>query len=183
MEWLDRMPRHWASKDDPAVLTFFAAAREADVAALSNLAMCNITLEGRSFHSAEQYFQWKKMVVFGRLDKAEAILKEDKPSKCKRMGGKGGGAAARLTAAELTQWDAESPGVMLAAMRAKFTQCMHSNAALLATGHRVLVEQLPMWGDALWGVKKDGRGCNLCGQLLMHVRSELRLHAEQPTAE
>jgi predicted NAD-dependent protein-ADP-ribosyltransferase YbiA (DUF1768 family) len=38
----------------------------------------------------------------------------------------------------------------------------------------MLVEKLSRFGDNKWGVLKSGKGANLLGQVLMHVREEVQ---------
>ena len=61
--------------------------------------------------------------------------------------------------------------VMLAALRAKYTQHADLRALLLGTGNATLVEHRAR--DAYWGDGPDGNGANMLGQLLMRVREEL----------
>jgi ribA/ribD-fused uncharacterized protein len=61
---------------------------------------------------------------------------------------------------------------MLEAVRAKFTQHDGLKAILLGTGDARIVEHTT--NDAYWGDGGDGSGENRLGQILMHVREELR---------
>lgn len=61
---------------------------------------------------------------------------------------------------------------------------------LLDTGDAVLIEDTYQYGDNIWGAAGgkgrpdlDGTGRNLLGQILMHVRQEIRDGAEYPFIE
>eukprot|EP00937_MAST-01D_sp_MAST-1D-sp2_P003820 g3820.t1 len=69
-------------------------------------------------------------------------------------------------------WAAVKEGVMMVALRAKFTQYPRLGAMLLGTGSRRLVEHTAK--DRYWGDGGDGTGLNRLGHLLMQVRDELR---------
>jgi ribA/ribD-fused uncharacterized protein len=71
-------------------------------------------------------------------------------------------------------------GVMLDALRAKFTQHEELTAVLLGTGDAILVEHTAK--DSYWGDGGDGSGKNRLGHLLMKVREELRAKNSQPPA-
>jgi N-glycosidase YbiA len=61
--------------------------------------------------------------------------------------------------------------MMLAALRAKFSQHEDLRALLLATGDAVLIEHT--MNDSYWAVSGDGSGQKRLGHLLMQVREEL----------
>ena len=69
-------------------------------------------------------------------------------------------------------WERVREDVMLAALRAKFTQHPALLAELVATGARPLADHTAT--DAYWGDGGDGTGRTRLGELLMRVRGELR---------
>jgi hypothetical protein len=69
-------------------------------------------------------------------------------------------------------WETVKDGIMLAALRAKFTTHADLRRQLLATGAARLVEHTVR--DAYWADGGDGHGANRLGELLMRVREELR---------
>ena len=76
-------------------------------------------------------------------------------------------------------WESVKEEVMRKAIRAKFTQHAELRELLLSTGTRELIEHTTRdryWGDG----GGEGRGLNRLGQLLMELRSELRLADEMP---
>lgn len=74
-------------------------------------------------------------------------------------------------------WDAVKEDVMLAGLRAKFRQHRDLRERLLSTGERMLIEHTD--NDRYWADGGDGTGANRLGVLLMKVRSELLLDAQQ----
>ncbi len=68
---------------------------------------------------------------------------------------------------------------MLKALRAKFTQNKALGKKLEATYPKILVEDAGA-NDAYFGAGADGKGKNLLGRMLMHVREELRHNKELP---
>ncbi len=75
-------------------------------------------------------------------------------------------------------WESVKDSVMLAALRAKFTQHAKLRRLLLGTKDARLVEHTRR--DFYWGDGGDGSGKNRLGQLLMRVRDELRADASRP---
>ena len=138
---------------------------------LSNMHPVELEVDGRRFGSSEHFFQWRKMASVGNAAQADRIESEPCPKRCKRLGGKRGGALAAMTEEQCKEWDARRLDVMREALRAKFAVGSPLHARLLETGDRALVERLPMFGDPFWGVTgKDAVGCNWLGVLLMELR-------------
>ncbi len=70
-------------------------------------------------------------------------------------------------------WDSQLKyEVMLTAIRAKFTQWPQLKKLLLSTGDRMIVKKSS--SDTGWGAGKNFKDKNHLGQILMHVRKELR---------
>jgi hypothetical protein len=70
------------------------------------------------------------------------------------------------------EWEQIKDEVMCRAVRKKFETHPQLRELLLATGDVEITENAP--GDYYWGCGKDGSGQNKLGQILMHVRDELR---------
>jgi N-glycosidase YbiA len=130
--------------------------------AFSNFAAYPIELDGKTWPTSEHYFQAAKFV--GTEHEAE-ILKARTAALAARMGRD----RARPIRAD---WEEAKDGVMLAAVRAKFTQHEPLRALLLGTGDATLVEHT--YKDNYWGDGGDGSGKNMLGKMLMQVRDELR---------
>jgi ribA/ribD-fused uncharacterized protein len=151
-----------------AVINFYSATGEHGC--FSNFSRHSVFLKGKRWPTSEHYFQAQKFV--GEPDE-EAIRKASKPSEAASMG--------RDRKRPLRRdWESVKEGVMLDALRAKFTQHEELKAILLGTGDAVLVEHTAK--DSYWGDGGDGSGKNRLGQLLMKVREELRAQNNQPPA-
>ena len=126
--------------------------------------------------SVEHVFQAFKAALAGHAHLAGQVLSAAHPKTCKAM-------TARknmpMDGEAMARWRRLSPSVMLAAVRAKFAPSAASpaasgaSAALKATGDKTLVERRLHSPDGVWGVKRNGKGANLMGQILMRVRDEI----------
>jgi N-glycosidase YbiA len=125
---------------------------------LSNFAVTPIELDGELWPSVEHYFQAQKTAKPGD---SEAIRRARTPRDGKRMG---------RIASSRSDWDELKVGVMLHALRAKFTQHPPLRELLLSTGDRPIFEDSPT--DRIWGYRNGG--LNLLGKALMQIRDELR---------
>ena len=127
----------------------------------SNFARSPISMSGRSWPTVEHYFQAQK---FAGTEHEEVIRRAPSPMIAARMG--------RSRRRPLrSDWELVKVDVMLAALRAKYTQHADLRALLLGTGNATLVEHRAR--DTYWGDGPDGNGANMLGQLLMRVREEL----------
>ena len=128
----------------------------------SNFAPFPIFIRNKRWPTSEHYFQGQK---FAGTKHEEEIRLVKKPRIAADMG--------RDRKRPLRRdWEAVKDGVMLAALRAKFSQHADLRELLLATGDAKLVEHTG--NDAYWGDGGDGSGRNMLGQILMRVREELR---------
>jgi ribA/ribD-fused uncharacterized protein len=151
-----------------AVINFYSTTGEHGC--FSNFSRHGVFLKGKRWPTSEHYFQAQKFA--GQPDE-EAIRKAPKPSVAASMG--------RDRKRPLRRaWESVKEGVMLDALRAKFTQHEELKAILLGTGDAVLVEHTAK--DSYWGDGGDGSGKNRLGHLLMKVREELRAESNQPSS-
>ena len=128
----------------------------------SNFAPFPIFLQGKRWPTSEHYFQAQK---FAGTPHEEEVRRVKKPMIAAQMG--------RDRQRPLRRdWEAVKDNVMLAALRAKFTQHSDLRALLLETGDARLVEHTA--NDSYWADGGDGSGKNRLGELLMRVREELR---------
>lgn len=135
---------------------------------LSNFAPFSIVLRGKRWPTSEHFFQAQK---FAGTPHEEEVRRAKKPRLAAEMG--------RDRKRPLRRdWEAVKDGVMLEALRAKFSQHDDLRALLLATGDARLVEHTG--NDAYWGDGGDGSGKNRLGQLLMRVREELSAAGPAP---
>jgi hypothetical protein len=146
-----------------AVIRFYLASDA--YGEFSNFARFAITLGGQRWPTSEHYFQAQK---FAGTRHEEEIRWARKP----RLAAEMGRDRKRPLRAD---WEAVKDDVMLAALRAKFSQHAQLRALLLSTGDALLVEHTA--NDRYWGDGGDGSGENRLGRLLMQVRDELRVAA------
>jgi hypothetical protein len=128
----------------------------------SNFSRHPIELGGRRWPTSEHYFQAQK---FAGTPHEHEIRKTESPRKAAEIGRDRGRPLRR-------DWESVKDGIMLDAIRAKFTQHEDLKAILIGTGDAPLVEHTA--NDRYWGDGGDGSGKNRLGQLLMQLRDELR---------
>jgi ribA/ribD-fused uncharacterized protein len=128
---------------------------------LSNFAPFEIRLGGWAWPTAEHYFQAQK---FAGRPEEERIRTARSPADAAALGWALGPVR--------PDWESVKEDVMLAALRAKFSQHPLLLAQLVETGARLLADRTAT--DAYWGDAGDGTGRNRLGELLMRVRGELR---------
>lgn len=123
-----------------------------------------INLGGKNWKTTEHYFQAQKFAgtpieeLIRALPTPRAALDESR-----KMHGK---YQVRI------DWQQVKTNIMLDAVRAKMEQHPHIAKLLLDTGNAIIVEAAPK--DEYWGYGANGKGVNALGQILMHVRKELR---------
>jgi len=134
-----------------------------DYGEFSNFAAYPIRLDGKLWPTSEHYFQAQK---FDDAAYRERIRGTSSPWDAAKLG--------RDRRMKLRRdWESVKVGVMHQALVAKFAQHDTLRTLLLGTGDATLVEHTE--NDAYWGDGGNGRGRNMLGQLLMRVRSELRV--------
>lgn len=132
---------------------------------------------GIEFNCAEQFMMYSKALLFGDKDKSKEILAAASPREQKKLGQKVYGFKEQT-------WKIFREGIVYTGSYAKFTQNSELEKILLATKETTLVEASPF--DQIWGVglgetdprihdRKQWRGENLLGEILMRVRSDRRL--------
>lgn len=134
---------------------------------LSNFFPCSIVLTmyntqdfTYTYPSVEHAFQAQKPIDPRRHDE---IRNAPNPAAAKRMG---------KNCVIRSDWEKIRVWVMYQCLLAKFSD-PELRRQLLATGDTELIEG-NHWGDRFWGVCA-GEGKNMLGQLLMHVRWEIRM--------
>ena len=148
---------------------------EVDASCLSQWFPASFVSEGQTFPTAEHFMMYRKALLFGDRDSAEAILLADNPGKAKALGRK-------VQSFNESVWVDRRTEIVEAGNRLKFSQNQDLAAYLSKTGSKVLVEASP--SDRIWGIgmsREDARrthparwrGLNLLGFLLMVVRAEL----------
>jgi ribA/ribD-fused uncharacterized protein len=144
----------------PAVINFYSTSGE--YGCFSNFSRHSIFLRGKRWPTSEHFFQAMK---FEGTEHEEQVRRANKPMEAASMG--------RERKRPLRRdWESVKDGIMLEAVRAKFTQHDDLKAILLGTGDAKLVEHTT--NDSYWGDGGDGSGKNRLGHILMQVREELR---------
>jgi N-glycosidase YbiA len=145
------------------VINFYSTSGE--YGCFSNFSRHSIFLNGKRWPTSEHFFQAMK---FQGTEHEEQVRMAKKPMEAASMG--------RERKRPLRRdWESVKDGIMLEAVRAKFTQHDDLKATLLGTGDAKLVEHTA--NDSYWGDGGDGSGKNRLGQILMQVRTELRTTA------
>ncbi|HMP82120.1 MAG TPA: NADAR family protein [Verrucomicrobiota bacterium] len=127
----------------------------------SNFASFPMKLNGRTWPTAEHYFQAQK---FAGTEHEHAVRKAKSPMIAAHLG--------RSRKLPLRRdWESVKDNVMRQALRAKFTQHDELRTLLLNTGDAKLIEHTA--NDSYWGDGGDGTGKNRLGILLMELRTEL----------
>ncbi|XP_071149767.1 enolase-phosphatase E1-like [Mytilus edulis] len=138
--------------------------------------LCDFTIDGITFNSAEQYMMHSKAMLFEDEDIAYDVLRESDPREQKRFG--------RLVRNfNLQLWEANCSAIVERGNKAKFSQDENLKRILLDTYPKTLVEASPY--DVIWGIGleeddpmawdcKTWRGQNLLGKALTKVRDELK---------
>jgi len=133
--------------------------------------------DGTTYNCCEQYMMHKKAQLFGDKEIALKILSEKNPSKQQKLG-------RQISNFHQTIWDKNKLGIVWYGNYLKFTQHEDLRIRLLSTNNKILAEASPY--DLVWGigfsatdekalVSKNWTGQNLLGQVLMNVRSTLKL--------
>ncbi len=129
----------------------------------SNFSRHPITVGGKVWPTNEHYFQAQK---FAGTEYEEKVRLAATP-----------GAAARLGRSRKLplrkDWNKVKEKIMMAALRAKFSQYQECREVLMSTNESYLCEDSPT--DYYWGVGKKSTGKNRLGVLLMELREELGL--------
>lgn len=143
---------------------------------LSNFYRCEFNVDGQWYNSSEQYFMKKKQETFDadNNDLSAMILAEKNPSIVKKYG-------RMVNNYDDQVWNDLRYGIMLEALKHKFSGNIHLRVNLSETKPLMLVEASPV--DRIWGIGitreqaisgVEWRGQNLLGQCLMEVREWLR---------
>lgn len=142
---------------------------------LSNFYMCPVKIQGISFNSAEQAYQYVRARRNNAPELATIILRSATPGAAK-LAGKG--------VELLPMWDSDKERIMKRVLESKFEHNPNLAAKLIATGNTQLVEATM---DKFWGahatinskaIKTSAwEGLNKLGSLLMECREELARNA------
>lgn len=148
-----------------------------EFAYMSNFYKTNFVDEnGINFNCSEQYFMYRKCLTFEPTNKSliKEILKETSATKVKKLGRK-------VKNYDDDIWSKLRYGIMVEALRLKFSQNEDIKQKLINTGGKTLYEASKydkIWGIGFYAVKainidKKLYGTNLLGKALMQVRDDL----------
>ena len=143
---------------------------------LHNVFLCEFSDGTNTFHSMDQYIQWRKAVLFGDADIAAQILATPYLNMTMwRVLGR------RIQNFDSATWREAAPLIGKEGNLLKFQQNPELRTVLLGTGDSILVCQ--NFYDRYWGAgvpnsealdkPEEWVGFNWCGNVLMEVRSEL----------
>ncbi len=144
---------------------------------LSNWYPCEFTVDGKKFTSSEQYFMYRKALLFKDEGAAKRIMAVDDCQQIQQLG-------RRISNYNDKVWNGYRQLIMYEGLWAKFTQNPELKKKLLDTGNEVLAEA--SLSDRIWGIglrMNDSRifsmknwqdGRNLLGFTLMKVREDLK---------
>ncbi len=133
-------------------------------------------IDGEKFSCAEQYMMYKKALLFGDEEMANAIMRTQNPREQKSLG-------RGVRGFDKEKWEAECREYVYEANYAKFTQNEDLLEAIVAYGDREIVEASPE--DPIWGIgliysdprcddKATWQGTNWLGEAIMRVRETLK---------
>ncbi|EDQ91664.1 uncharacterized protein MONBRDRAFT_14693 [Monosiga brevicollis MX1] len=132
---------------------------------------------GRTFSCVEQYMMYRKAILFGDAEYAEAIMEATTPREHKALG-------RHVRNFDEETWKAHRREIVRSGVLLKFAQNPELKAELLShPAHTVFVEASPR--DRIWGIGLDvknpachdpqkWRGLNLLGQALTEAAEQLR---------
>lgn len=134
-----------------------------------------ITIDGTTYNTAEQFMMAMKAQYFGDLDTKAKIMATKDPGEQKRLG-------RQVKNFEAPLWQTVGPEYVYMANLAKFSEPT-MKLMLLGTGDKEIAEASPY--DSIWGIglsendpraldKSQWRGTNLLGEAIMRVRNDLR---------
>lgn len=130
---------------------------------LANFSRHPIVIGGIVWSTVEHFFHAQKFILCKEV--FEAISIANSPAKAKQIGKK-------FRARRRSDWRGVRQGVMKMAIEAKFSQHLNLMRSLLATDNRMIVELAN--NDWYWGCGYNGRGINMMGRIIMHVRNQLQ---------
>ncbi len=153
-----------------------AASGKVTKSCLSQWWDCQFTVDGMTYHTAEQYMMAQKAVLFGDKTVLAKIMAAGNPAVYKKLG-------REIRGFDPVIWAKHNTDIVVAGNLAKFSQNPELLEFLLHTGDRILVEASPK--DRIWGIglgerdaaassPKDWQGTNLLGFSLMEVRDRLK---------
>lgn len=170
---MDCLPKGVRLEDAKIVKVKGGLAFHSEHAWLSNFFPCQIEIQGLTFKSAEQAFQYTRAIHLKDTHLANLILRSRNAKEAKLL--------SHGNNKTTPEWDNDRFDVMRHVVTQKFTQNYELGGRLVSTGQHNLIEATI---DGFWGAKasitsksiRDGTwmGANFLGKILVEVRNELR---------
>ena len=133
-------------------------------------------MDGITFTSSEQAYQYQKAVQFGDTNTATMILDTEDPSRIRFLG-------KHVRGFDFTVWKQKQDGIMKRTLHAKFTQHVDLIKLLVDTGTKTLAEAnskdsywaigLPITSPKVLEIGSWAQYGNKLGQFLMSLRQQL----------
>lgn len=161
-------PKSLKWKDIPGSIHFYD--RNKAYSELSNFFESPMVLDGKLWRTVEQYYQAQKFTQNPSIKEHIRRFNTDQYGSAARKAYRH---ARKMKKYIDSDWADRKISVMLKALRKKFSENPVLRNRLLETGNAVLVEVAGAH-DAFYGDGANGSGRNHLGQLLMHVRDEIR---------
>lgn len=141
----------------------------------SNWTTATFVVDGKTYHTAEQYMMAEKARMFGDKESETKIMATRDPERAKALG-------RQVRGFKREVWDAKARDIVYKGCYAKFQQNKGLLHALMETKGKTLVEASPT--DQIWGVgfssdnpkardRRFWRGTNWLGEVLTLVREDL----------
>ena len=127
------------SKTNEDTIAFFG-----ELHPFSNFHQCSFNADGNTFHSSEQYIQWKKACFFGDNPAQECLLNSEDALECKNI-------AREIKDFNRSNWNKVAEEQCFEGIKQKFFQNTDLLQFLIATGDKTLVESSydDTWGTGL----------------------------------
>ncbi|KAL7719728.1 NADAR family protein [Entamoeba marina] len=172
IKWL----KEHVTKQNPLDAVFFWKTNEPKTGCFSQWWKSDFTVDGITYHFAEQFMMAEKARLFKDDEVKQMILEATDPKTIKDLG-------RQIRNFDSKIWDENKSEIVFNGNVAKFHQDEELLKILLGTGDKVIVEASPM--DKIWGIKmaannKDilnvhkWKGENLLGFALMSARDFLK---------
>ena len=112
-----------------------------DLSPYSNFHHSPFEINSQKFHSAEQWIQYQKALMFGDSYTANRILLADTPMECKQL-------SYKINGGDHEKWQSDGYEVCFGGVREKFMQNQSLLQLLKTTSPKILAEAMT---DRLWG--------------------------------
>ena len=133
---IDKIKEIVRRNPDTAIIYFWGHTpnpKKMTTACFSQWYGCRFTVNGITYHTAEQYMMASKARLFGDEEVFNEIMAADNPFDYKKLGRK-------IRGFEQELWDARKYGIVVKGNKAKFSQNPEIMEFLLSTGDAIIAE-------------------------------------------